>query len=76
MYYTICKCPVCGQELDTLSHPAPEPSGQATAMLIQPLRREHAEQSPACTQDERWYQGWTKETFPGPLSERNTPSEP
>lgn len=62
MYQTTCTCPVCGEVFDVVAHSTPEPNALATAMLVQPERRAHADKSPQCTQDERWYLGWNKQT--------------
>ena len=58
-YKHVARCPVCSEVFDILEGPTPEPDGQAAAMLLGEYRRDHAEQSPACTEDRRWVKGWT-----------------
>lgn len=63
-YFTIVRCPVCSLRVDEINHDEPELSGMASGLLLGDSSRLHAKQSPACKQNEKWYDGWAEKPRP------------
>ena len=63
MKQTICRCPVCKEIIDVVTHYTDQPHGQSMSMIVSDSRRLHAEQSPQCVGQEGWHRGWDEETI-------------
>ena len=58
LYTTLVLCPVCGAEMDRITHPNEELHGMTAPLCSGDRRRKHGAASPACTRDKRWIHGW------------------
>jgi hypothetical protein len=58
---TICRCPVCHEVIDIVTHYTPDHHGQSMAMIVQDSRWIHADKSPQCVGKPGWERGWDEE---------------
>jgi hypothetical protein len=57
LYTTLVLCPVCGAEMDRITHPAKKLHSMAAPLTSGDRRRKHGVASLACARDRRWIRG-------------------